>query len=184
MSGLSVTPFASMASVGAGLAHQVEARAHHLRLAAQAIGVLDAVVAEAVRFADGAAGKQRAERRRDLASGRAWPRSAWMRVVERAVGAFRGVGGERAGDERGLEDALRLEQAGERKRGRNLRAVEEREPFLRAERQRLQVVAVEAPRRRPPSRLRAALRRRRSGAPRDGRAARGRRRRRRSPATG
>src|SRR3546814_16348383 len=49
-----------------GLAQQVERRAHHLRLAAQAIGVLDAGVAVAVRSTDRRAGHQDARRRRDL----------------------------------------------------------------------------------------------------------------------
>src|SRR3546814_6132871 len=40
------------------LAEQVEAGAHHLRLAAQAVGILDAGVLIAVRLADGAAGQQ------------------------------------------------------------------------------------------------------------------------------
>src|SRR3546814_18269962 len=48
-----------------GLAQQVERRAHHLRLAAQAIGVLDAGVAVAVRSTARRAGHQGAQRRRD-----------------------------------------------------------------------------------------------------------------------
>jgi hypothetical protein len=55
------------------LAQQVQAGTHHLWLAAQAVGVLDALVAEAVRFPDLGAGHQaRAERRphRSVPAGR------------------------------------------------------------------------------------------------------------------
>ena len=44
ISGLSETPLASISERRGGLPHQVEHGAHHLRLAAQAIGVLHAVV--------------------------------------------------------------------------------------------------------------------------------------------
>ncbi len=44
-SGLSVTALASISSVRAALAEQVETGAHHLRLAAEAIGILHALVA-------------------------------------------------------------------------------------------------------------------------------------------
>ena len=71
----------------AGLAQQVEAGAHHLRLAAQAIGVLDALVAEPVRFADGAAGEQRAQRGGDLALAAVAAQRVDARV-ERRVGAL------------------------------------------------------------------------------------------------
>ena len=67
------------------LAQHVERRAHHLRLAAQAVGVLHAVVADPVRGADGAAGHQRAQRvgRLDLA---AMPAQRMDARVERRVG--------------------------------------------------------------------------------------------------
>ena len=91
ISGLSETPLASVASVAGGLAQHVEHGAHHLRLAAQAVGVLHAVVADEMRGADGAAGHQRAQRvgRVDLAA------MAAQRVdarIERRVGALGGVG--------------------------------------------------------------------------------------------
>ena len=54
-SGLSETAFASRSIVPAAKADEVEGGAHHLRLAAQRVRVLDAVVAGAVRLADGAA---------------------------------------------------------------------------------------------------------------------------------
>ena len=57
-------------------------------------------------------------------------------LVERPVGALGGIGRERAGDERRLEHALGLEQAGQRQRGRDLRAVEKRQTLLRAENER------------------------------------------------
>ncbi len=66
ISGLSVTPLASSASVARRLTQEIEASAHHLRLAAQAIGVLHAVVAGEMRRADRAALQQRAQRRGDF----------------------------------------------------------------------------------------------------------------------
>ena len=94
-SGLSVTAFASISSVRPAWREQVEAGAHHLRLAAQAVRVLHALVADQVRGADRAAGQQRrgSRRRRDLA------RLAAHRVdarVERRVAAARGVQRQRA----------------------------------------------------------------------------------------
>ncbi len=56
--------------------------------------------------------------------------------IERRVGTLGRIGGERAGDERSLEHALGGEQASERLRGRELRAVEKRQSFLRAEHDR------------------------------------------------
>jgi hypothetical protein len=58
--------------------HRVEARAHDLRLAAQAVGVLHALALR-VRRADRAAGQQRAVRRGSVA-GRGARASAWMRA--------------------------------------------------------------------------------------------------------
>src|SRR3546814_8322987 len=51
--------------------------------------------------------------------------------IERRVGALGGFGRERASDQGGAEDGLGAEQAGERVGSRKLRAVEQREPFLR-----------------------------------------------------
>jgi hypothetical protein len=115
------------------LPDEVEHRAHHLRLAAQAIGILHAVVVDQMGGADGAPGHQRAQGggNLDLAA------MAAQRVnarIERRVGALGGVGRERAGDQRRLEHALDREQARQRLRGRELGAVEQREPLLRAER--------------------------------------------------
>ena len=58
--------------------------------------------------------------------------------IERRVRAARGVERQRAGRQRRAEQGLRLEQADERVRGRELRAVEQREPFLRPKRERLE----------------------------------------------
>ena len=57
-------------------------------------------------------------------------------LVEGRVAAEAGVHGERARDQRGGEHALAREEAGERERGRNLRAVNECEPFLRRQPER------------------------------------------------
>ena len=84
------------------LAQHVERRAHDLRLAAQAVRILHALVADAVRGADGAAGHQVAQRigRLDLA---AVPAQRMDARIERRIGAPRGVGRKRAGDQRRLE---------------------------------------------------------------------------------
>ena len=113
-----------------GLAQEIEAGAHHLRLAAQAIGVLHPLVAGDVRGADRAARHQRAQGCRgvDLAAMAAQGMDA---RVERRVRAARRVGRQRADDQRRAQQRLRLEQADERVGGGELRAVEQREPFLR-----------------------------------------------------
>ena len=87
------------------MAQLVEAGADDLRLAAQAVRVLDAVVALQVRAADLAAGEQRAVVARDVDL----PGLAAQRVdarIERAVAAARRVDRERADDERRLEHRL------------------------------------------------------------------------------
>ena len=95
-----------------------------------------------------------------------WPRAAWMRGSNGDVGALQRVGRKRAGDQRRAEHALGGEQDVERDRGRDLGAVDQRQPFLGAEHQRLeaeprqrlaggQVLAAE--RRSRPSPSRAAL---------------------------
>jgi hypothetical protein len=116
-----------------GLPNEIEHGAHDLRLAAQAIGILHAIIVGEVRRADGAARHQRAQRRGDLDL----TAMAAQRVnarVERCVGAFRRVRRERAGDERRPKYIHDREQARQRLRGRELGAVEEREPLLRTER--------------------------------------------------
>ena len=138
ISGLSETPLASVASVAAAWRSRSSSRAHHLRLAAQAIGVLHARVVVQMRGADRAARHQRAQRRRRPRSGRDGGASAWMR-------GSNGVSEPRAASvdsapvtSAGTEQRFRLEQAGQRVGGGELRAVEQRQPLLRPQRQRRQ----------------------------------------------
>ena len=102
-------------------------------------GILHLVVGarRAMGFADRAARHQAAQRCGDIDLALLAAQRMDARI-ERRVGAFQRIGRHRAGDERGGEHLLDLEQPAERQRGRNLRAVEQREAFLRAERQRLQ----------------------------------------------
>ena len=65
-SGLSVTALASRSNDQRRVAQLVEAGAHHLRLAAQAVRVLHAIVVFFVRMADFAAGQQGAIVTRDV----------------------------------------------------------------------------------------------------------------------
>jgi hypothetical protein len=118
-----------------GVAQLVEAGAHDLRLAAQAVRILDPVVALQVRAADLAAREQRAVVAGDVDL----PRLAAQVVdarIERAVAAACRVDRERADDERCFEHGLEREQRVQGKRGRDLRSVDERQPFLRGERER------------------------------------------------
>ena len=93
-----------------GVAHEVEAGAHHLRLAAQAVGILHAVVVDQVRAADLAAGEQMAVLSghvdlSGLAAQRLYPR------VERCIAALGGVHRQGAGHQCRGEDVFRLEQS-------------------------------------------------------------------------
>jgi hypothetical protein len=130
------------------LAQQIERRAHDLRLAAQAVGVLHPLVADQVRGADRRALHQRPQgvSRLDLAAMAAQAVDAW---VERRIGATRGIGRQRPGDQRRLKHRLGLEQRGQPVGGRELRAVQQGEAFLGAERQRLQAGIGERPGGRP-----------------------------------
>jgi hypothetical protein len=92
-----------------------------------------------VRLANGAAGEQHTQRRGDLALPAMAAKNLDARV-ERSVGAFRGVGRQRAGHQRRLKNALGLEQSGERERRGDLRAVQQRQPLLRGKRQRFETV--------------------------------------------
>ena len=120
------------------LAQQIERRAHHLRLAAQAIGVLHARIAGEMRGADGAAGHQRAQRRGafDLAAMAAQRMDA--RIERRVRAARRVESTARPSTSAEREQRFRLEQADERIGGRELRAVEQRQTLLRRERERRQ----------------------------------------------
>ena len=146
-------------------------------------------------------GPARARRRRDAIRGWRFPASArgarrpprsapggrrrrWMRA-SKGASEPRAASVESAPVTSAERNASsHLEEAGEREGGRELRAVQERQPLLRAERDRLQVRRRQAP---PPPGTRApverAPRRRRSSPPSCARAARDRRTRRPSPAT-
>jgi hypothetical protein len=117
------------------LPEQIEAGAHHLRLAAQAIRVLHALVSREVRGADPAPSHEGAERRGDLGLAAVASQGLDARI-ERRVGAPGGVGRERTADQGCLKGALGAEQAGERQRRRELRAVQESEPLLGPELER------------------------------------------------
>ena len=89
---------------------------------------------------------------RNAAATSIWPRWRRKRMdarIERRIRAARGVGRQRAGDERRAPQRLGLEQAGERVGGGELRAVEQRQPFLRRERDRREADFAQAPR--PPA---------------------------------
>ncbi len=132
------------------VAQSVEDGAHHLRLAAQTVGVLDAVVADAMRLADGAAGHEPAQGigAVDLAT---MPAQRVDARIEGCVGAFGGFGGEHAGDQRGAEQGGGREQRGQRIGGGELRAVEERQAFLGTERQRREATLLQRLRGRLPA---------------------------------
>ena len=154
ISGLSETPLASVASVVGRLAQQVERRAHHLRLAAQAIGVLHALVADEVRGADR---RCRPSAPRSAAAVSIWPRwrrSAWMRGSNGASEPCAASVDSAPVTSAELEQRLGLEQAGERVGGRELRAVEQRQAFLGAERRAARGRRAPAPRRRACARRR------------------------------
>ena len=128
---------------GIGLAQQnsgrvpqlIKAGADHLGLAAQAIRVLHAVIAIQVRQAYRAARQQAAVVLGyiDLAG------LATQRMdarIKRAVAAACCVDGQRAYDQRGFEHGLKAEQSVQGQRGRSLRAVNQRQAFFGAQRQR------------------------------------------------
>ena len=117
------------------MAQAVEAGADDLRLAAQGVRVLHAVVAREMRAADRRAVEQRAVVLRDVDL----PRLAAQLMdarVERPVAAARRVDRQRADDERGFEHRLEGEERVQRQRGRDLGAVDQREAFLGTETQR------------------------------------------------
>ena len=82
-----------------GIADQVERGAHHLRLAAEAVGILH-LVAIGVRLAPIALPSSRPRRAPATAIWPGWPRAALEPRVEGGVGALQRVGRKRAGDER------------------------------------------------------------------------------------
>ncbi len=165
------------------LAQEIEAGPHHLRLAAQAIGILHPFVAGQMRSANGASLEQRAQRGRDFDLARVASQRVDARV-ERRIRSARAIGRQRAGRQGGAEQRLGLEQADERIGGRELRAVEERKPLLGLKRDRLEADFGERGVQRAQCGRRHEPRRRRSSPPPYARAARDRPTRRPTLATG
>ena len=120
-----------------GLTQEVEHRAHHLRLAAQAIGILHTAVVIEVAGADATAGHQRAERIGDFDLAAMAAQCVDARI-ERRVGALGSLGRQRAGHDGGAEQQFCFEQSRKRVRGGELGAVEQRESFLGAEFERIE----------------------------------------------
>ena len=148
-SGLSETPFASVSRVAAAWRRRSRQAPITCGWQRRQYGSWMRSSSIEMRGADGAAAHQVAKRRRDLDLA-AVAAQLLDAGVERPVRAARRVGRERAGDERALEHALGLEQAGERERGRDLRAVEEREALLRGKLDRREAGAGERLARRQP----------------------------------
>ena len=118
------------------VAHLIEARADDLRLAAQAVRILHAVVALEMRAPDRAAGEQRAVVARDVDLARLAAQRVDARI-ERAVAAARRIdASSRPTTSAASSTGSNASSACERERGRDLRAVDEREPFLGRERER------------------------------------------------
>ena len=120
-----------------GGVQQVHRGPRHLWLAADAIGVLDARVAVAVAFADFRTCHQRTLRtgHRNLARMAAQGVNG---VFQRCSAAHDRVSAERAGDNTGRRIGPSAPQPHQRAGGGKLRAVDQRQTFLRAQRDRLQ----------------------------------------------
>ena len=112
----------------AALADQVEAGAHHLRLAAKGIGILDPAAVE-MRSADGTAGQQFTvlARHGDLTGLATHPVNA---LIERCVAALQRIDRHGARNQSGGKHVFRTEETGERERRRHLGAIDERQTFL------------------------------------------------------
>jgi len=117
-------------------AHQVEASAHDLGHAAQRIRILHPVLV-AMRRPDRAARHEPAARRGHVRLAAMAARGVDARVEWRGHALAR-VERQHASDDRGGEGVLGREEPGERERGRDLRAVEQRQALLGGEAQRLQ----------------------------------------------
>ncbi len=119
-----------------GVAQLVECRAHHLRLAAQGIGILHPVAID-VAGAQGAAFHQRQQGARclDLPQLAAHRMDAW---IERRIAAQRRISRHGASDEARAPEIVGREQPRCRQRRRDLGAVEQGEPLLGGEIDRLQ----------------------------------------------
>ena len=119
-----------------GLAQDIERRAHHLRLAAQAIGVLHALVVRSDARRESRCPPSASRSAAAVSIWPRWPRKAWMRGSNGASDPRAASVDSAPLEQRGLEQTLRLEQRRQRVGGRELRAVEQREPLLRTERER------------------------------------------------
>jgi len=134
-SGLSVTALASRSSTSGGVAQLVQAGAHHLRLAAQAVGVLHAVVAFQVRGADrrcppAARGSTAAHV--DLARAGRARRGCAGRTGRRCRG--RRPASAHRHHQRGFEHRAQMaQQRVQRQGGRRLGAVDQRQALLGAQ---------------------------------------------------
>src|SRR6185369_18047861 len=102
------------------MAHEVEASAHDLRLAAQAVRILHPIVVDQMRAANLAAAKQATILCRDVDLSRLAAHFLDARV-ERRVAAPGGVDRQRTRHDGGSENILDLEQRLERQRRRYLR---------------------------------------------------------------
>ena len=119
-----------------GVAHLIEARSHHLGLAAQAVGVLYARVVFQMRAADRAPREELGVAGGNVALPRMRPQRVDARI-ERRVAPRGGVDRHAAGDHRRGEHVLGREQPRKRKGGGDLRAVEQREALLGREPDRI-----------------------------------------------
>ena len=166
--------------VGDGVAR----RARHLRRAAQGVGVLDAVVAVPVAGHDGGGGQQAAQVGRAVGLPGLRPEGEEVRG-ERAVRAQQGLHGHGRADVRDAQQVVEVVQREQQHAEHAVRAVDEREPLLGPQHERL-----EARRRAAPPPPAAAHRRRprprppRAAPARSGPGAPGRRWRRASRAPG
>ena len=119
---------------GAGVGQHVATGSHHLRLAAQRVGILHALAVE-MGAADLASGEQAREDGRDLDLAGLIAGALDARV-ERHVAAQSGVGAHRSGNQGGVEEPSGLEQAADRECCRHLGAVEQGQALLCREDQR------------------------------------------------
>ncbi len=121
-----------MTKVRAAVGQQVERGAHHLGLAAEAVGILDPA-AIFMAAADCAAFEEGADVRRDGNLAGLAAKLAKARI-EGFDAAFKRIDRHCARGQRGAEDPFAEEQRVERDGAARLRAVDQRQPFLGTER--------------------------------------------------